>query len=132
MSICIEADTMETFETITKNSAVCVLDFYAPWCGPCKSLLAKLEKAIPEDKFISSLYSTDPKNVKNKITFLKVNIDNFQEFVEEYNIDTIPLVYFYKNGTLCKETVNEPNVDVIIEIIVKYSTDLQVKSDSTN
>ena len=65
-----------------------VVDFWAPWCGPCKQLTPILEKII----------SSYP----NKILLAKINIDENQQIAAQLRIQSIPAVYAFKN----KEPVN--------------------------
>lgn len=60
-----------------------LVDFWAPWCGPCKQLTPVLEKAIAA--------------TKGKVKFVKVNIDENQQLAQQMGIQSIPAVYaFYK------------------------------------
>ncbi len=65
-----------------------IVDFWAPWCGPCKQLTPVLEKII--------------NNSGNKVTLVKVNIDDNQQIAAQLNIQSIPVVYAFKN----KQVVN--------------------------
>ena len=65
-----------------------VVDFWAPWCGPCKQLTPILEKTI----------SASP----DKIVLVKINIDENQQIASQLRIQSIPAVYAFKN----KEVVN--------------------------
>ena len=67
----------------SKNTPVLV-DFWAPWCGPCKQLTPVLEKLI---------------NKKNgKILLVKINVDENQEIAGQLNIQSIPTVYGFVDG----------------------------------
>ena len=65
-----------------------VVDFWAPWCGPCKQLTPTLEKII--------------NNSQNKVTLAKINIDENQEIAAQLRIQSIPTVYAFKD----KQIVN--------------------------
>ena len=65
-----------------------VVDFWAPWCGPCKQLTPVLEKVI--------------KNSGNKVTLVKINIDENQQIAAQLRIQSIPTVYAFKD----KQIVN--------------------------
>jgi putative thioredoxin len=61
-----------------------IVDFWAPWCGPCKQLTPLLEKAVTD--------------AKGKVRMVKVNIDENPEIAQQLRIQSIPTVYAFKNG----------------------------------
>jgi putative thioredoxin len=61
-----------------------IVDFWAPWCGPCKQLGPALEKVVNE--------------AKGAVRLVKVNIDENQEIARQLRIQSIPTVYAFKNG----------------------------------
>ena len=77
------------FETkVLEESAkkLIVVDFWAPWCGPCKQLTPVLEKVI----------SLSPE----KITLVKINIDENQQIAAQLKIQSIPAVFAFKDKQL--------------------------------
>ena len=72
-------------EVIEKSKTIPVLvDFWAPWCGPCKQLTPTLEKIV---------------NSKNgKIILVKINVDENQGIASQLNIQSIPTVYGFVEG----------------------------------
>jgi thioredoxin 1 len=68
------------------NTGIKLLDFYAEWCGPCKTLIPKLEE-------LSSEY--------NDIEFIKINVDENVEMAQKtYNIRSVPTVLIIKDGEI--------------------------------
>jgi thioredoxin 1 len=127
MPFYIEIHDNETFDTVTKGSAVCVVDFYTSWCGPCKKLAPLLEETIKEHSDLRRLHTnefTDLDVLKKKVTFVKVNIENHQELADKFKVSSIPLICFYKNGVLCREKVVGANLDSIMTNVVKLTADL--------
>jgi putative thioredoxin len=61
-----------------------IVDFWAPWCGPCKQLGPALEKAVGE--------------AKGAVRLVKVNIDENPEIAQQLRIQSIPTVYAFRNG----------------------------------
>ena len=61
-----------------------IVDFWAPWCGPCKQLGPALEKVVNE--------------AKGAVRLVKINIDENQEIAQQLRIQSIPTVYAFRNG----------------------------------
>src|SRR6201994_4953592 len=61
-----------------------IVDFWAPWCGPCKQLGPSLEKAVTD--------------ANGAVKLVKVNIDENPEIAQQLRIQSIPTVYAFKNG----------------------------------
>jgi len=66
------------------RDAAIVVDFWAPWCGPCKQLAPALEKAV--------------KDTRGKVRLVKVNIDQNPDLAQQMRIQSMPAVYAFKNG----------------------------------
>jgi len=61
-----------------------IVDFWAPWCGPCKQLGPALEKVV--------------RDAKGKVRMVKINIDENQQLAQQMRIQSIPAVYAFVNG----------------------------------
>ncbi len=82
------------------ESKLIIVDFWAPWCGPCKQLTPILEKVV--------------KKSTEKVILAKVNIDENQQIASQLRIQSIPTVFAFKN----KQIVNAfqgilPETDII-------------------
>ena len=71
-----EQEVLEAKETV-------LVDFWAPWCGPCRMQAPILEKFAEENPGIK---------------VVKVNVDDNQELAMEYNISSIPSLLVFNNG----------------------------------
>jgi putative thioredoxin len=79
--------TVEDFETkvVTASMTIPVLvDFWAPWCGPCKQLTPVLEQAV--------------KDAKGKVLLAKINIDDNPELAQALRVQSVPTVYAFFQG----------------------------------
>ncbi len=68
----------------TSNDTPVIVDFWAPWCGPCKQLTPILEKVV--------------NGASGKVRLVKVNIDENKELATQLQIQSIPMVYAFKGG----------------------------------
>lgn len=74
----------DEFQNCVKNDALVIVDFFAEWCGPCKLLAPQLQ--------IAADANTD-------VTFAKVDVDNFEELAQNYNILSVPTLLLIKKGS---------------------------------
>ena len=91
--------TVEEFEDILSNKEICVCDFSASWCGPCRMMEPVLEDFSKEH------------NV------LKVDIDQFQELSNDFGIMSVPSLLLFDNGKFKKMAVGYHTIDQLKELI---------------
>jgi len=84
--------TQDTFKAAVAGSSTPLLvDFWAPWCGPCKAIAPILEELAIE--------------YGSKLTIAKVNIDDHGSIAADYNIRAIPTMLLFKDGKLAEQIV---------------------------
>ena len=84
--------TDASFEEAVINSKVPVIvDFWAPWCGPCKMLAPLLDQAA--------------KNYAGKLIVAKINVDDESETAESFGVQSIPTLLFIRDGEVVDRTV---------------------------
>lgn len=76
-------------EDITNFSGPMIVDFFATWCGPCKMLSPVLERV--HEKYGDSL------------KILKVDIDKHEKLAREYEVMSVPTLFFYLNGEVVSQ-----------------------------
>lgn len=91
--------TGNNFEQTLKENEVVLVDFWAPWCGPCKMVAPVLDE-------LEAQYS-------GKVTFAKINIDDNQEVAFKNGVFSIPNICLFKNGELIDRLVGfKPKKDI--------------------
>jgi thioredoxin 1 len=81
-----ESDVIES----SKTKPV-VVDFWAPWCGPCRMVSPVLEELSEE--------------MTEQLTFCKINIDENQETANKFGVMSIPTMIIFKNGEVIDRTI---------------------------
>lgn len=92
--------TKENFSEVIENNDIVIVDFWAPWCGPCKSFAPIFEAAAEENP---------------DVTFVKINTEEQQELAGYFQIRSIPtlmafreqIIVFSQPGVLPQSAVNQ-------------------------
>ena len=90
-SVPLHVTDQEFEETVLKNELPVIVDFWAPWCGPCRMVGPILEKFAKE--------------YEGKIIIAKVNTDENQLWASKYHVRGIPTMLFVLNGEIVKQQV---------------------------
>ena len=71
---------------VLKSTAPILVDFWAPWCGPCRMQAPVIEKLSQDDAY------------KGKVKFIKFNVDDDNKIPSSYGITGIPTLIIFRNG----------------------------------
>lgn len=87
----------------TLKEGVVLLDFWAPWCGPCRAVAPVIDELA--------------KDLKGKVKVCKVNTDEEQNIAIKFGIRSIPTFIFIKNGKVENQTVGACSKEKLIELL---------------
>lgn len=96
--------TKDTFKKIVLESDKPVLvDFWAPWCGPCQMLTPTIDEVSKE--------------LADEAVVVKVNVDDETELAGEYGVMSIPSLKLFKGGEIVAESLGVKSKDDLIAMI---------------
>ena len=97
--------TAATFAEVA-GKGVAVLDFWAPWCGPCKMQ--------------GPLFETAAATLAGKAVFAKVNVDDAQDLAAQFGVRSIPTIVVLKDGKAVETKVGLTRAAELAEMARKY------------
>lgn len=80
-----------SFKSAVSGSTPVLVDFWAPWCGPCKAIAPILEDLSTE--------------LAGKLQIAKVNVDDNSDLAAQYGVRAIPTLLLFKNGAVAEQFV---------------------------
>ena len=80
----------EIFKELISSDKITIVDFWASWCGPCRTQLPILEEFAKNNK---------------DVQIVKINVDQNAELASEYGVKSIPTIIYFKNGVIEHKTV---------------------------
>ena len=89
-------------EEVIKSDRPVLLDFWAPWCGPCRMVSPLMEEIARE---------------RPDIKVVKVNIDEEQELAGQFQVMSIPTLMVIKNGRIANRTVGARPKEQLLDML---------------
>src|SRR3954464_3787273 len=97
--------TDQTFSN-EAGSGLVLVDFWAPWCGPCKMIAPVLEELDSE--------------IGEKVKIVKLDVDENPETASKYGVMSIPTLLVFKNGEVVDKTVGFQPKDSLASVLEKH------------
>ena len=93
-------------ETIKSNNTPMVIDFWAEWCGPCRTIAPVLSEIAAEQK--------------GKLTVAKLNVDEHGDIAQRYNVMSIPTLLVFDKGEIKKRLVGAKGKSQLLQELAEF------------
>ncbi len=101
----VQAINDANFKTTISANVPCLVDFWAPWCGPCKAIGPVIEDLAEE--------------YKGKVTILKMNVDDNPVTPGQFGIRAIPTLILFKKGEIVDQITGAVGKKQLVDLISK-------------
>ena len=101
-----KAITDAELDALLAQHSVVILDFFAPWCGPCVKMMPAVEKLTEE--------------YKGKVLIIKVDADANRAIMTKYHIDEIPTFLIFKDGTQKMRAIGYQEESALKKLFTQY------------
>ncbi|KPC72504.1 thioredoxin [Thermoactinomyces vulgaris] len=95
-----------TFEQTLKSAPLVLVDFWAPWCGPCRALAPILDELAAE--------------LQGQVVIAKLNVDENPQTAANFGIRSIPALKLFKNGTEVDSRVGLQPLEELKKLILQH------------
>lgn len=100
----IQVQSAEQFNQILQDNPQVLMEFYASWCPHCQAFYPILEQASAQLN-------------QEGVVVAQTEIDTFQQLANEYQVQTIPTLIYFSNGTETDRTSGERPVQAVYEFV---------------
>jgi thioredoxin 1 len=96
----------ENFKAVLRSEKPVLVDFWAQWCGPCRTLAPVVDALAAE--------------YGDKARIVKIDVDKSPAIVDRFRIQAVPTLIFFKDGEEKERIVGAPNRDAIVRAMDAY------------
>lgn len=106
MSVAVNVTSEDFSEVVLKSTVPVLVDFWAPWCGPCKAIAPIIEElAVDHD---------------GKLLLAKVNVDDYSSIASDYGVRGIPTLILFNNGEVLGSMVGASTKEKIEDFLDQH------------
>lgn len=98
-------ESRDDFSAAISEHGVCVVDFFGTWCGPCTTLATSLTDIAQHNISLRRAH------------FIKVDVDEFSDLAELYDVSALPYLIFFKDGKQTEFFVKGNKPDEVLAIV---------------
>ncbi len=110
----VTAATSWTFRReVMRSDVPVVVEFWAPWCGPCRQLAPRIEKLAND--------------LRGVVKFVRVNIEDSPLYTDLYNVKQLPTLLVVRNGKVTSRLEGGPELRALFDRLEKVGTDQQAR-----
>jgi len=95
--------SVEEYEEMKKEDKLMVIDFWAPWCGPCKML--------------GPIFEEVSKDYEEKIDFVKIDVDEVPDVATQFSVMSIPALFIVKGDEILDQSMGAMSKDQLKEFV---------------
>ena len=99
---------MSSFQTVINSDKPVLIDFFATWCGPCKTMSPILEQV--------------KQSLGDAVMIIKIDVDKNPQAAQAYQIQGVPTLMVFKNGKVLWRQSGVVQANMLINLLKQYQT----------